>query len=150
MSDLAVAMERDTVFAVPNDPYMMVQRAAKKNEQIPKIIFKDITIDPGTEFLPDEFIVKVIIATTDKSFALFRHSEFPTPGSDAAVAVHFADNKNEEYHIKLSDFNLLCYLPNIVGLELTKAVADAVRDKKSLPAATRNQLDEQFLKKSLL
>src|SRR5688572_3274543 len=86
-------MERDSVYGVPTDPYMMVQRVAKKNEQTPKIIFKDLTLDAGSEFLPDEFIVKVIIATTDKPFTAFRHSGFPAAGSDAAVAVHFADHK---------------------------------------------------------
>jgi hypothetical protein len=70
----------------------------------------------GVEFLPDEFIVKVIIATQNKPFSLFRHSDFPAPGSDAALASHFADHKNEEYQYKLSDFALLCYLPHVCGL----------------------------------
>ncbi len=47
VSDLAVAMERDQVFHVPKDPFMMVQRVPKDTELAPRIIFKDIVLDPG-------------------------------------------------------------------------------------------------------
>jgi len=102
----------------------------KANELLPKINYKNQALEPGEEFILDELIVKGHILQSKSNKSMFVHHEFPSNGitkdmtsSDlkALFATHLADHKNEDYHEKLSDFNLLVSFPRIFksgGLEV--------------------------------
>lgn len=61
------------------DPFMMSVRKLGKDEMGPKIVYHDHPLEQGDEFLPDDFIVKVILMTASKNAYLFAHNgHFPS------------------------------------------------------------------------
>jgi len=67
ISDQGVALERDGVFAKSQDPYLMRVRTPESGELLPSVIFQNKALKSGVEFLPDDFIVKVITSVPKKN-----------------------------------------------------------------------------------
>jgi hypothetical protein len=150
VSDQCVALERDGIFAKAKDPYMLAAREAKQGELVPHVVYKDQELKPGEEFLPDECIVKAIVTTQEeKSMYLFYHNEFPADGNDFAFRNHVRTFSQEQYHKKLSDFNLLVYLHKTIGSVLTKQVCEGLLTKEPFNTELVSALDRSLLEKNL-
>jgi hypothetical protein len=73
------ARMRMRVSACAQDPFMMAVRKLGKDEMGPKIVYHEHPLEQGEEFLPDDFLVKVILATASKNVYLFAHNgHFPS------------------------------------------------------------------------
>lgn len=105
-----------------------------------KVIINNKTVKAGQEFLPDEFIVKMIVAIPKVEDNMFKHAGFPSKGSDAGVKVHFQQFAGENYDNKVSDFNLLCFLAT-KNKALIKKVCEAFRKQAPLDHQTKIELD---------
>jgi len=176
VSDQCVAMERDGLIIKAEDPYMISTREQKNGEMPPAVVYKAKSLLPGTPFLPDDFLVKVIVSqakapeskakkptTTateskdkkdDKAGAgtelVLHHSVFPSRGTDLHMRSHMAEQTRQPYEQKLADFNLLVYLSKTIGWPLTQQICDAIRDKKGLSKDQREALDRALVAKQLL
>lgn len=148
ISDQGVALERDSVFAKPEDPYMMCVRAPNAGEMMPSLIKQNKPLKPSQEFLPDDFIVKVIASAPRKPNFMFCHSEFPSNGTEADCRSHISRFSKEEYLSKLSDFNLLCTLAGIANLPLVLKVCTAIKNKTPLSNDVKAELDTLFVQKN--
>jgi len=164
VSDQCVAMERDGVIAKAADPFMLTNRKPPRGEMPHTVVYEDRPIDPGFEFLPDKFIVKVIVSvanqakanatdlTKDLNHAMrpsFLHHSFPSRGKDDQLRLHLSQYHREEYVRKFSDFNLLCALPSIIGMPLTESICKYVKEKKSLDSQLRDAVDRSLISKNL-
>ncbi len=148
-----MALERDGCFDQAADPYMMAGRVPKENEMMPSIIYHDHPLIAGTEFLPDDFIVKVILFTKNGA-SFFRHDKFPSnllnsPSSvvDREIKSHMRLYSKEGYHTKLSDFHLLLNLAKRTDHKLVLECCRYIADKTAMPVNLCNKLDEMFLAK---
>lgn len=113
-------MERDGLLQDGTCPENLAARKSKAGDYIASIIFKDRAVDPGKDFVPDELLVNVIASKPYKPESIFLYHEFPLNSPSLNdfrrfVTIHQA----EEYHIRFSDFNALCYLPRVVGLDVS-------------------------------
>ncbi len=142
VSDMCVALERDGVLTDCADIGFLAVREAKKGEFLPGIMYKDKLMNANEPFLPDDFIVKAVVSEPKVVTPMFRHAKFPFVGNSAAVAAHFTALSREEWHQKLSDFNLLVHLPAVIGLPRTLAVCEAVKAKRALTAPERVELEK--------
>jgi hypothetical protein len=150
VSDQCVALERDGVLAIAADPWMMATHVPQKGEIVPGVVYKDKPLNPGTEFLPDEFIVPVVVTQPEKPQPRFKHCDFKSGGSEGDIKAFFIRYAREEYHTKLSDFNLLVTLASVVGWELTEKVCKALLAGDRFPPALKTELDQAFTKRKLL
>jgi len=152
VSDQCVALERDGVLALSADPFMLASRTPQAGELVPTVVYKDRPLKPGQEFLPDELVVKVIVMQPGKPMQKFKYSEFAAVGSEQELRQYLQRHKNEEYHDKLSDFNVLCYLPTVLGAgnNLAQRVISAVGAGVKLPAELKVELDRAFSAKKLI
>jgi len=150
LSDQCVALERDGVLDDAPDKNMLTQRKAKEKEMLPSIVYKDKPLLPGTEFLPDELIVKVACMSPLKPNAVFKHSQFPSDGNDSSFRNHMRSFSSEPYEVKLSDFNALVYLASTIGLTLTEKLCKAIKSGSGLTKQDREELDKEIVKKNLL
>ena len=158
VSDLAVCLERDGVFAKAPDSNMMATRVPAAGEMVPTVVYKDRPLLPGKEFLPDEFIVKVILTAPSAGAGgdpVFRHADFPGLSSsptDAMLKGYMAKYAREDYVSKLADFNLLAFLlaKAVLPEKAVGEVCDAIRERKSIGKDTQSQLDSAFLAKGLM
>jgi len=150
VSDQCVALERDRAFSKPSDPYMMCVRTPDAGEMVATIIAHDKPLKPAEEFLPDDFIVKVIASMPKKPNFIFKHDSFPSNGSERDVRSHLAKYSSEDYLSKLSDFNLLCVLADMFNTPLIKKVCNAIRDKQQLDQKTKEELDNYFVQKNFI
>jgi hypothetical protein len=87
--------------------------------------------------------------TGEKTF--FAHHDFPSGAgaSDAHVRSHLAMNAQEDYATKLSDFNLLCYLPKVVGTPITLRICDALGKKTPFDKQLREDIDSKLMEKNM-
>lgn len=150
VSDQCVALERDGVLALAADPFMLAGRTPQPGELVPTVVYKDRPLQPGQEFLPDEFVVKVIVMQPEKPRQKFKYAEFSAVGSEQELRQYLVKHKAEEYHDKLSDFNVLCYLPAVLGPQLANKIITAVGTGNKLPADLKAELDRTLTAKKLI
>eukprot|EP00456_Euglypha_rotunda_P064235 TRINITY_DN5461_c0_g1_i11.p1 TRINITY_DN5461_c0_g1~~TRINITY_DN5461_c0_g1_i11.p1 ORF type:complete len:219 (+),score=24.84 TRINITY_DN5461_c0_g1_i11:114-770(+) len=149
VSDQCVAMERDGILVKAKDPYMLAGREAKPGELVPHIVYHDTQLKAGEEFLPDDFIVKVILSTNEvTSSYLFKHHDFPSDGTDVHMR-NLLRTKQEPYHQKLSDFNVLIYCGKTLGMPLTRRICEGLRTKQAFSSELQGELDRAFSKNNL-
>ena len=135
---------------------MICTRVPGANEMCPTVVYKDRPLLPGKEFLPDEFIVKVILtAPTSAADSPLKHADFPPLASmptDAVLKGYFAKYAGESYVTKMADFNLLAFLltKSLVPEKALGELCDAIRTKTPLSRDTQSQLDSTFLAKGLM
>jgi len=152
VSDQCVALERDGVLGkAPTDPYMMAAVTPGKGQLMPKIIHQNKALRGGEEFLPDEFIVKVVASNPKEDKGLLFHATFPSPssstaGMSAAFKAHYNEFSSQDYKTKLSDFNLLIYLTTIMPAPLVKKLCNAIRDEVDLDNDTKGALDTESIR----
>eukprot|EP00455_Lapot_gusevi_P038225 TRINITY_DN4282_c0_g1_i2.p1 TRINITY_DN4282_c0_g1~~TRINITY_DN4282_c0_g1_i2.p1 ORF type:complete len:360 (+),score=71.36 TRINITY_DN4282_c0_g1_i2:40-1119(+) len=141
VSDQCMALERDGVLTDAEDIGFLGSRVPKRGESVPSIIYKDKQLNHGEPFLPDEFIVKVVAMRPYRPQVLFQYVKFPYNGTVQHLKAHLAQHAREDYHIKLSDFNLLCFLPGVIGQPLTLAICEAIKARRPLSAADKANLE---------
>lgn len=147
MSDLAVCLERDGVLAKSDDSNMMSTRVPAQGELVSTVVYKDRPLLPGKDFLPDEFIVKVI-ALQPKSIAewQFAHAEFPAlkdQPTDAMVNGWMKKFAKESYTQRLADFNLLSYIAakGAIPEKTLNDICQALKTKATLGKEAMAALD---------
>jgi len=152
VSDLAVCLERDGVFAKAGDSNMLATRIPNAHEMVPTVVYKDRPLLPGKEFLPDELLVKVITSAPPVGTQpFFAHTDFPplpTGPTESHLKQYMQRYVKEGYERKLADFNLLCFLHAKKTLtdRVFNEVCKAIASKKSMSQETQTQLDTVFLK----
>jgi hypothetical protein len=114
VSDQCQALVRDgCVLPAPEDQLMLATRKVPPSEMAPTVVYHDHPLPAGGAFMPDAFLVKVIVMTTRPEQYLFAHGDFPSlraaPSLDA-VKRALNGRRGEPYHQRLSDFNLLVAL----------------------------------------
>jgi len=150
VSDQCLALENAGLLAKSKDPYVLAAREPKPGELIPHLVYKDQELKGGQEFVPDEFVVKAIVTTQDdKSMYLFYHHDFPSEGGDVQFRNHIRTFSQEQYHRKLSDFNLLIFLAKKIGVPLTKQVCQALLTKQPFSQELISALDRSLGEKNL-
>jgi len=156
VSDLAVCLERDGVFAKAADPNMLCTRVPKQGEMVPSVVYKDRPLLPGAEFLPDEFIVKVIASAPGAGETqVFRRAEFPplaAQPTDAMLKAYLAKHGKEGLPARMADFNLLAYLfaKQVLPEKLLLELADAIKNRTQLSRESMAQLDAALITKGLV
>lgn len=150
VSDLAVALERDGIFGKPTDPNMISTRIPGKSEMIPTVVYKDRPLQPGVDFLPDEFIVKVILTSPKVPDSMFKSHEFPSNGSELYIRNHLASHARLDLVSRVSDFNLLVALVKVAGWSAVEEICDAIRTKSNLKDETRIALEKVFKDQKLV
>lgn len=159
VSDLAVCLERDGVFAKAADTNMLSTRVPAQGEMVPTVVYKDRPLLPGREFLPDELIVKVILsgplAGAAAESSPLKHADFPplaSQPSEAMLKGYLAKYASESYVSKLADFNLLVYLAakGILNEQTLSGVCDAIRERKPLSKETQAAIDAAWIQKGLV
>ena len=153
VSDLAVCLERDGIFAKAADSNMVTTRVPGQGEMVPTVVFKDRPLLPSKEFLPDEFIVKVIaLAPKSEADWMFQHAQFPSmkdQPTDAILNGYMKKYRSEDYLTKLSDFNLLTYLASksILPPKTLTDVCLAISNRTPIGRDALNSLDAIFATK---
>ncbi len=78
VSDQCQALVRDgCILPSPTDPLMLSTRKLNPGEMGPTIVYHDHPIEAGTEFMPDNFLVKAIVMTSAASAYLLEHHDTP-------------------------------------------------------------------------
>lgn len=152
VSDLAVCLERDGVFAKAADSNMICTRVPNAGEMTPTVVYKDRPLLPGKEFLPDEFIVKVIAAGRTSNDCIFKHGDFPPlkdEPTDAMLKGYMVKYARESYLDKLADFNLLAYLArkSVLPQQTLNDVCQALQTQMPLGREADAALDTVFITK---
>jgi hypothetical protein len=158
VSDLAVCLERDGVFAKAPDSNMICTRVPGQGELVPSVVYKDRPLLPGKEFLPDEFIVKVIASAPGANETpVFRRAEFPplaAQPTDAMLKAYMAKHSKEPSIVsRLADFNLLAYLfaKQTFPERLLNELADAIKNRQTnLSKETQSQFDAALISKGFI
>lgn len=118
----------------------MSVKEAPKNTYVPAVINENKRIMPGEPFLPDALLVNVISTASKKVSHMFQFVHFPANGDLSKFRQHLMHHKDKEYHIKFSDFNLLCFLTNILDIELVCTIAKNVINQQRFDEKTRKQI----------
>eukprot|EP01083_Nonionella_stella_P075428 205065_1 len=145
VSDQCVAMERDNLLADAKDPGYLSSRKAKSHECVPSIVSNNRVLPQGDGFLPDELLVKVISMKPFSPSHIFKYVSFPlVDATENDLRAHLRRTADEPYHSRFSDFNLLLWLPRVVGLQTTLELAKCVSQSKDVPSKTRIELDSRL------
>jgi len=153
VSDQCQALVRDDcIRPSPNDPFMLQTRPLAPGELGPTIVYHDHPLENGAEFMPDNFLVKVVVMTSDPStYLLMNHATPPPSNLDKVFIRHFLEARaSEPYHLKLSDFSLLVAL-RLLGMNrnLLKTLCEALTLKTPLPQTLASAIDAEFLRMNL-
>lgn len=141
ISDQGVAMERDGLLADGKEHVGAVAaRVPKASEYIPSIIYKNKVLEPGKDFSPDQLIVPVVAMQPYQPDTPFKYADFPLHDASEVQLRHYLATHLGGYEERLSDFALLCFLPQVLGTELACAVATGVI-QGSIPREVSDQLD---------
>jgi hypothetical protein len=155
VSDMAVCLERDGIFAKAADSNMICTRIPNPGEMVPTVVYKDRPLIPGKEFLPDEFIVKVITAAPlPGENAVLRRAEFPpltAQPTDRMAKEFLMKYKSESILSKLADFNLLIYLQvkGILNEKLMNELCEAIKNRSAIKPDTAAQIEAALISKGL-
>jgi hypothetical protein len=119
ISDLGVAMEKDGLIQDGSKVETIAARKGKNKEYVPSIIFKDKALKPGEDFIPDELLVKVVAMRPYKPSSMFLYNHFPLSGGTKGHALSYLKlHQGEETPKRMSDFALLCFLPQVAGVDV--------------------------------
>jgi len=161
-SDQAMALERCDVLAHSDDPeWCEVRIAGKKEKPLPVVLKNDAKTGakPVTRFEPEFLLVQlgcgrpIQVAGTCPVLPFFAHNTFPAEhrenlgGGDAeiqshaAVKQHLRRYQDEPYEIRMSDFHLLMYLPQLFDLATALVLIAAVRERQPLEDGLKVILD---------
>jgi hypothetical protein len=114
-------MERDGLLQDGSSTELVAAKKGKEKEYIPSIIFKDRALGPGEDFVPDELLVKVVAMKSYKPASMFAYNHFPLYGANKNHAIAYMKRHNsEKMPLQISDFSFLCFLPQVVGLDVKK------------------------------
>lgn len=150
ISDQGVAMIRYGLVQADEDPGFVKVAIPPDRMYVPAVINENKEIKHGDKYLPDAMLVNVIATKTSKEEHIFNFVHFPASGDADDLKKHLVYHKDKEYHVSLSDFNLLCFLPRVIGNDLAVKVAKAVVNKARLDSETRNQVHQAFQKIGLI
>lgn len=174
VSDQCQALVRDgCLLPGPKDPLLVATRSVAANEMAPTIVYHDRPLDNGAEFVPDAFLVKVIVMTAGPEQALFVHNDFPslprlglsgaaTATATAAAAAESAararvkatlvSRQSEPYHKRLSDFALLVALARtgVFDAALIARLGAELVTKQPLSQRLSEDVDVALLQHQLL
>jgi len=143
VSDQCVALQRDGILALPSDPYLLATPVPTGSALMPKIVYKDKPLVPGKEFVPDEFLVKVIVSQAAGAKGMFKYNDFPAQSSLAELKDYLKRHAADDLMVRLSDFNCLCLLATTrVGEKLACRAAADIASGKPFDDALRAELDK--------
>ena len=129
--DQGVAMIRYGLIEPDTNDYgFMKVKDAPQSTYVPAVINENKTIKPRESFLPDALLVNIISSAPKKIQPLFQYIHFPPNGDLKKFREHLLHHKDKEYHVKFSDFNLLCFLTKILDSSLVSMIAKHVTRHK--------------------
>ena len=135
-------MERDGLLDIGSKSGYISPRRPQSGEFLPSIVYKDKPLAPGQDFVPDELIVKVVAMSPHQPGHYFKYLHFPIFNARREhLGQHLQLHKGEQLHEALSDFALLCYLPQLIDVELVCEVAKCVRTKSPLTEAKKRLVE---------
>ena len=149
VSDQCVAMIRDKVIEYSTDPYMFIGRQpTNKNELTPAIVYKNNSILPGEEIVPDEFLVKLAIMTNTNT--LFKYHDLSSQLNDIEIRSHLATEINKPLIHQLSSLPLLVALSKKIDRNLIRMICKAIKQHKNLPANINSQIKQALKQVNLI
>lgn len=152
ISDQGVALVRDGAVSVsPADGNMLLTPSPTPSAPAATIVYHDRPLPPGTEFLPDQLLVKVRTMATSPAHTLFAHHDFPTPrdADKLTVKAFLKAHKAEPWLTRISDPNLLAALAGFLEEKLIRALCVAVASRQ-LCADLATELSMQLYKQELI
>eukprot|EP00474_Spongospora_subterranea_P004770 CRZ05228.1 hypothetical protein [Spongospora subterranea] len=141
ISDQGVAMERDGLIEEGSAVGFLRPKTAKKGDFLSSIIFKNKTVTPDKDFLPDELLVKVIPMKPFNPQPMFKYLHFPFNGTDVHFTAHVQVHRNEPIHVQFSDFLLLLFLPQVMEESLALEIVRSVKAGAPPPANVQARID---------
>jgi len=111
-------MIRHGLIGQDKDPGFMQVKVPPPKFYVPAVINENREIKHGESFLPDALLVNVISSQTEKPEHIFNYVHFPPNGTESKLREHLMYHKDKEYHISLSDFNLLAFLCRLIDVGL--------------------------------
>lgn len=145
VSDECVALVRDGLLEAGSGVgFVQPCHAPGKDIYMPAIISENKRVSPGDDFLPDAMLVPVRSSQPYHPKHKFRFIHFPSDGGPDKFRGHLQHHRGKTAHVMFSDFNLLLALPNFIGLDLARKVAEAVASETALDAATQRLLDAKL------
>lgn len=146
ISDQGMAMERDGILQEGSTFETVSSRKGKDGEYVPSVIYKNRPLEPGDDFLPDELLVKVISMKPYQPSHVFEFIHFPFENAtDADLRGYLSLHESEEFYHKFSDFNVLCYLPRVIGLNLACKLAVAVKNREKLDRNVQSDVLQKLM-----
>lgn len=152
VSDVCQALQRDGVLTNSSvDPLLLATREPKTNELVATIVYRDKPLPPNTEYLADDFLVKVIVSAPKAAdSSIFANFDFPSRGKEDMIRFHLQTHAKDDYTAKFADFNLLCALVPFLGLSTVYDVCDAIKERKSISSSLRATVDTALKAKGLI
>jgi hypothetical protein len=155
VSDQCTALERDGVLTNAEDPLMLATVKPKEGEMVPTVLYKDKPLAPGSEFLPDEFVVKLGVARARAAQALFKTTDFPVdardpPAIERAVKEYLARRAGVEPRSRYLDFNLLVALATVLDQALVQRLLAALAAPGALAGDVQRALEAALREKRML
>ena len=119
---------------------------------IPGVVNENKEIKQGEHFAPDAVLVNVIATAAKKQEHLFNFVHFPSAQTATIdqVRQHLLHHKDKEFHVALSDFNLLVYLTKVIDPKLVVQIAKHCVEKKRMPADLVRKIKQQSDKYALM
>ena len=113
---------------------------------IPGVVNENKEIKQGEHFAPDAVLVNVIATAAKKQEHLFNFVHFPSAQTATIdqVRQHLLHHKDKEFHVALSDFNLLVYLTKVIDPKLVVQIAKHCVEKKRMPADLVRKIKQQL------
>lgn len=137
-------MIRYGLVAPDNDPGFLTVAKPPERVYVPSVINENSEIKPGKTFLPDAMLVNVLATKPAKEEHIFNYVHFPANGDLDELKKHLTYHRDKEYHVSLSDFNLLCFLPRVIDPNLAAKIASAVVKKQRLDSTTQTAVHNAF------
>ncbi len=157
VSDQCQALVRDgCIVPSPKDSLMLITPPPRPGTMAPSIVYHDQPLDAGKEFMPDSFLVKVILMTSSADQFLFARHAYPQlragGGTLGVIKGELKKHQREEYHVKLSDFGLLLGLvfAKIFPMPLMERVGAEIVHKGPFQPAVCEDVDLAFIQNNLL
>lgn len=148
-SDQAMSLELADVLSLSSDPQLCQKRPVGKNELLPSIIRTDQKkgAQEVSQFETEFLLVQVnsgaprVAPGMPAPRPMFAHNNFPFANREVFGECQTPDElkqyllkfKSDPWHQRLSDFNLLTYLPKIFDLDSALVTAASVRDGSPMP-----------------
>jgi len=140
ISDQGVAMMKNGLISPDEDQGFMKVNSPPEKVYMPSVINENKEIKPNETFLPDALLVNVIATVPKHAKHMFQFVHFPYEGTPEKLQQHLIYHKDKEYHVSLSDFNLLVYLATLLDIQLMEKICKGVVAKQRLDDQTRQQI----------